>query len=136
MRKMVPIVAGLGLAALLAGCGGRANLHAGPDEMAVAREAPLVIPPDFSLAPPKPGAVRPEDESSSQQALQAMFGGEAARSAAETATLNAAGDDTADPGIRSEVGDAGTTVVDKGETTRDIEAAPEGNGQDATTSTN
>ena len=26
-----------------------------PDEFAVARTAPLVIPPDYSLAPPRPG---------------------------------------------------------------------------------
>ncbi|MEO6389070.1 MAG: DUF3035 domain-containing protein, partial [Croceibacterium sp.] len=38
---------------------------------------------------------------------------------------------TADPGIRSSVGDTGTFTVDKGNTTRTILAAPEGDGQDA-----
>ena len=37
----------------------------------------------------------------------------------------------ADPGIRSEVGSAGTQVVDKGLVVRDILAAPEGDGRDA-----
>src|SRR3546814_13518987 len=64
-----------------------------------------------------------------------MFGGPAARSAAETATLTEAGRDQADPGIRSAVGDAQTNVVDKGSTTRDIVAAPEGDGQSARATT-
>ena len=66
---------------------------------------------------------------------QAMFGGPAPRSASETATLNAAGDDSAEAGIRSEVGDPDTNVVDEGSATRDIEAAPAGDGQEASTST-
>ena len=45
--------------------------------------------------------------------------------------LRQAGGDAADAGIRSEVGDPQTNVVDKGATTRDIVAAPEGDGQDA-----
>jgi hypothetical protein len=65
------------------------------------------------------------------QALDALFGGSAPRSAAESATISAAGADSADPGIRSAVGDPGTNVVDKGSTTRDIVAAPAGDGQDA-----
>ena len=55
----------------------------------------------------------------------------AQRSAAETATLNAAGRANAAAGIRSQAGDPGTEVVDKGTTTRDIIAAPEGDGQNA-----
>jgi hypothetical protein len=132
---MVPIALGLGLAVCLAGCARRGGLGGGPNEFEVAREAPLVVPPDFALKPPKPGAARPQDVDSSTQALAAMFGGPAPRSAAETATLSAAGDDDAEPGIRSEVGDPDTNVVDTGSTTRDIEAAPVGDGQEATTST-
>ena len=59
----------------------------------------------------------------------------AARSAAERSVLAQAGSDSAGEGIRSEVGDPQTNVVDKGSTTRDIVAAPEGDGQNATTST-
>jgi hypothetical protein len=135
MRKMVPIAAGLGLAVCLAGCAGSKGLSRGPDEFEVAREAPLVVPPDFSLVPPKPGAARPQDVDASQQALAAMFGGPAPRSASETATLNAAGDDTAEAGIRSQAGDPQTDVVDEGSATRDIEAAPAGDGQEASAST-
>ena len=41
----------------LAGCMGSSLDRDRPDEFAVARQAPLVIPPDFGLAPPNPGAL-------------------------------------------------------------------------------
>lgn len=133
MRKLVPIAAGL--AVLLSGCGHRGYDRKRPDEFAVARQAPLVIPPDFALKPPEPGAARANDVSPSAQALDALFGGAAPRSAAERATLGAAGADSDDPGVRSDVGDPDTRVVDKGSTTRDVEAAPPGDGQSARTAT-
>lgn len=126
----------LGLVGLtLAGCGGGGLNRTRPDEFAVARRAPLVVPPDFALAPPSPGAPRPQEADSSTQALQAMFGGPAQRSAPEAATLDRAGADRAQSGIRSEVGSPETNAVDKGAVTRDIIAAPEGDGQDARAST-
>ena len=132
MRKSVVLAAGLATATLLSGCGHRGYDRARPDEFLVARQAPLVIPPDYSLAPPKPGAVRPQDTASNAQTLDALFGGSAARSASESATIGeAGGSDAADAGVRSNVGDPKTTVVNKGATTRDIVAAPEGDGKDA-----
>ena len=131
MRKGVPIVAVAGVAVLLAGCGHRGYDRARPDEFAVARTQPLVVPPDFSLTPPQPGVARPQDNNPSAQALDALFGGPAQRSPAEASTLDSAGDDSASPGIRSDAGDPGTKIVDKGGTTRDIVAAPEGDGQSA-----
>lgn len=130
MRKFSILTAGVALLALGACAHGKGG-RAGPDEFSVARQAPLVIPPDFSLTPPKPGAARANDVSANAQALDALFGGTAARSASESATLSQAGVDSDDPGIRSSVGDPGTTVVDKGATTRDVVAAPEGDGQSA-----
>jgi len=126
-------VIALGLVGLtLAGCGGGGALNrTRPDEFAVARRAPLVVPPDFALAPPSPGAPRPQEADSSTQALQAMFGGPAARSVPETSALNRAGADRSGAGIRSEVGSPQTNSVDKGAVTRDIIAAPEGDGADA-----
>jgi hypothetical protein len=134
MRNL-SIVAALGIALMLSGCGKRGYDRARPDEFAVARQAPLVIPPDFSLVPPTPGAAPTSSANPNAQALDALFGGSAARSASETATVDAAGGDSADTGIRSDVGDPGTNVVDKGGTTRDIVAAPEGDGQDARATT-
>lgn len=129
MRKVLTIAA-IGLSGLaLSACGSRGYDRARPDEFAVARQAPLVIPPDFSLTPPKPGAPRPQDTGPSSQALDALFGGPAPRSNSETSALNAAGRESADAGVRSAAGDPSTTVVDKGTVTRDIVAAPQGDGQ-------
>jgi len=133
MRKFV-VISSLGL--ILAGCQGNALNRQRPDEFAVARQAPLVIPPDYSLVPPQPGAPRPQDTAASTQAMQALFGGPAPRSATERLTLEqAGGSGAADAGIRSGVADPGTNVVDKGATTRDIIAAPAGDGQTAKTTT-
>ncbi len=132
MRNLI-VVSSLGL--LLAACQGGGLNRARPDEFAVARQAPLVIPPDYALVPPQPGAPRPQDTAASTQAMQALFGGPAPRSATERLTLQQAGDAQADAGIRSGVADPGTNVVDKGSTTRDIIAAPPGDGQNARTTT-
>ena len=125
-------------AILLAGCGGgKGGILAGrnaPDEFAVARRAPLTIPPDFALVPPKPGAPRPQEADSSTQALNAMFGGPAPRSAGEQALIGQAGT-VADPGIRSDVADPNTAVVDKGAVTKDILTAPESQSPEATAAT-
>jgi hypothetical protein len=130
MRKSTLIIAGTATA-LLAGCGGGGGLfnRDRPDEMAVQRQAPLVVPPDFALTPPAPGAPRPADNTTAQQALDALFGGTAPRSEVERNTISRAGN--AAPGIRSNVGDPGTNTVAKGAVTRDILAAPQGDGRDA-----
>ena len=94
-----------------------------PDELAVTRAAPLTVPPDFALVPPRPGQPRPQAADSSTQALSALFGGKRQVSAGEAALTEAAGS-PAPPGIRSEAGDPKTDVVDKGATTRDILNAP------------
>ena len=130
MRNFVALSAGLTCAVLLSGCGKSGYDRARPDEFAVARQAPLIIPPDFALVPPTPGAARVQAGNPNAQALDALFGA-APRSAGENAAVTEAGGEIADPGIRSQVGDPETNVVDKGQTTRDIVAAPEGDGQDA-----
>ena len=139
MRKVI-LATGLSAVALAtAGCSHNRQAgvfgHARPDEFAVSRSAPLVIPPDFALAPPRPGAPRPQEADSSTQALQALFGGPAPRSNGEKAVIGQAGANNAVPGVRSQAGDPGTTIVDKGSVTRDIIAAPPGPGQDASVST-
>ncbi|MDR2857887.1 MAG: DUF3035 domain-containing protein [Novosphingobium sp.] len=117
-------------AALLAGCGGGGLLNRQrPDEFAVQRQSPLVVPPDFALTPPQPGAPRPYESNSQRQTLDALFGGPSQRSDAERNTIGRAG--TSAPGIRSNVGDTGTNTVAKGAITRDIIAAPQGDGREA-----
>lgn len=131
MRKLVVVAAGLAGVALLSGCGKSGFDRARPDEFAVARQAPLVIPPDFALVPPAPGAARTQGNNPQAQALDALFG-PAQRSAAEAGVVDQAGGSGAvAPGIRSAVGDPDTNVVEKGQTTRDIVAAPQGDGRDA-----
>ncbi|PZU06073.1 MAG: DUF3035 domain-containing protein [Sphingobium sp.] len=127
------LILAAGLVASLSACGGGGGLfnRDRPDEFAVSRAAPLVIPPDFALVPPAPGTPAAASVDSRAEAMQAMFGGPAPRSAAESATLSAAGRGNAAAGIRSQAGDPATEVVDKGATTRDIIAAPEGDGQNA-----
>ena len=101
------------------------------DEFAVARNAPLVIPPDYTLAPPAPGTISTTAESAQAQAVEALFGGPAPRSATETSMLEAAGRDRVTIGVRSTAGDPATRVVDKGQTTLTIINAPEGDTQTA-----
>lgn len=130
MRKVLIATCLIGTLAGLSACGSSGLFNRQrPDEFAVSRQAPLVIPPDFALVPPAPGAAPTASPDATRQAMEAMFGGPAPRSAAETATLGQAGRNVAAPGIRSAVGDPATNVVDKGATTRDIIAAPEGDGQ-------
>lgn len=133
MRITSGLIFVLGSATLLAGCssGGGIFGRSRPDEMAVQRQAPLVVPPDFNLVPPAPGAPRPNEDSAGEQALEAIFGGAAKRSPVETTLLDRAG--PAAPGIRSAVGDHKTNTVAKGRVTRDILAAPIGDGANAQT---
>lgn len=135
MRKSTTILMLAGGATLLGACsqGGSLFNRVRPDEFAVSRQAPLVVPPDFSLMPPNPGAPRPQDLDSSKQALDALFGGPAPRSALETDALGKAGASAVS--IRSVVGDPKTKTVAKGATVRDILAAPEGDGREARAST-
>ncbi len=117
---------------LLSGCAGTSLMNRDrPDELAVTRQPPLVIPPDFALAPPAPGTAASQQTNVQQQALDTMFGGPAPRSNGETSLLDRAGDANAELGIRSSAADGTTMVLDKGKTVFDIVSAPEGDGQNA-----
>ncbi|HTG78668.1 MAG TPA: DUF3035 domain-containing protein [Sphingomicrobium sp.] len=133
MRKVLILIAP---AILLAGCsvfgGGKQKSL---DEFAVARNAPLVIPPDYSLTPPVAGTVSMTAQDAQGQAIQALFGGPAPRSSTEMSVLERAGRDRASLGIRSSVGDPNTRVVDKGQSTQTILAAPQADSQEASAQT-
>ena len=107
----------------LAGCGVFSGKRAQLDEFAVARNAPLVIPPDYQLTPPVAGTVSMTAQEAQTQAIEALFGGPAPRSQTETSMLERAGRDRAALGIRSTAGDPDTRVVDKGQATQSILAA-------------
>ena len=134
MRKA--FIAFLAVAALsTSGCAALTGKRAAPDEFAVARNAPLIIPPDFSLAPPVAGTQGISAGEAQQQAIDALFGGPAPRSAAETSMLDEAGRADAPVGIRSTVWDPDTRIVDKGATTLNILAAPPANSSVASAQT-
>ena len=118
-----------GSLALTACSGGGLADRKRPDEFAVGRAAPLVIPPDFTLAPPRPGAPRPLAGDAQQQAAEALFGPGVVlppKSPGETTMLDAAKVSRADPMIRSNVGDPQTVGVDKGAFLRELLDAPAG----------
>ena len=125
MRKAIALLSVLPAVAL-GGCsllGG--NQQKSLDEFAVARNAPLVIPPDYTLQPPVAGTISSTAETAQAQAIEALFGGPAPRSETETSMLERAGRDRVVLGVRSTAGDPETRVVDKGQTTIAIISAPE-----------
>ena len=92
-----------------------------PDEFSVVPRAPLSVPPDFGLRPPRPGAARPQETSVRNQARGVLIRGGAARqgpstsgkfSAGEAAILSAAGALNPDPSIRSTVNRETSALVE------------------------
>ena len=136
--KLVLVGVALASVPMLSGCGSAGNVGQqiwdfdvrGNKAVApsTGRAAPLVVPPDFALEPTAATAVRSAD-GAQEQVLEALFGGPAQRSVTERALSANAG--IAEAGIRSSVGDPNTNTVNKGSITRDIIAAPEGDGQTA-----
>lgn len=114
---------GVILVALAIGIGACSNIRGqlgmgknSPDEFRVVKSAPLVLPPDYTLRPPDPGAPRPQETSAQNKAKEALFGGASesvatqpyvteqgavvAHSVGEEALLTRAGTTSALPGIR------------------------------------
>ena len=118
-------------ALMLSACAGGGPLDRDrPDEFAVARNAPLVVPPDFALTPPRPGEADAGADPRAQ-ALQALFGGPQPRSAVENSLLQVANADQAALGARSVAGDPSTVVVNRGALVQTILQLPQGDGQEA-----
>ncbi len=94
------------LAVATSGCAGFSKAVGGgknpPDEFAVTTKAPLVVPPDYALRPPKPGETRPDELSASERARQVLMGDAsgAAPTPGEQLLLRKADALTADPNIR------------------------------------
>jgi hypothetical protein len=118
MRKILTVLL-IGAAVTASGCANRGRTRT-PDEFAVSRNAPLIIPPTFNLAPPVAGTAGLSPGEAQQQAIDALFGGPAPRSSSEISLLDAAGRGDAQMGIRSQVWDPDTRVVDKGAQTVQI----------------
>lgn len=104
-----------------------------PDEFTVLSKAPLTVPPDFTLRPPKPGAVRSQDLDPQLRAKESVFGSDpdrlgaitrfttagelpASKSPGEISLLQLAGVDQRDPNIR-EIINQETSILTERETT-------------------
>jgi hypothetical protein len=120
-----PAIALLAILPLLSACARGSVQNAlglgkrAPDEFAVVSRAPLVVPPDFDLRPPRPGEPRPMVGTAGDQARAAMLGqaplesgslrargGQGPGPAANTgqqALLTQAGGDGADPDVRRRI---------------------------------
>lgn len=113
--------------AFLAGCSGTKETlglnKKAPDEFQVVKRAPLSLPPDYTLRPPRPGAPRPQELEPTMQAQQAVFGEQATASQAvqptngEQLLLQQAGAQAANPEIRAIVDQETTTLHDRNKPT-------------------
>jgi hypothetical protein len=115
---------GLAAAALTACDGIKDQLGLGkkaPDEFSVVTKAPLVMPPDFTLRPPRPGAEPTAEAQPRQLARDALIGGgrpsviadRNLSSPGESALLRKAGATDADASIRDTINRETTQLVSK-----------------------
>ncbi|HYD86486.1 MAG TPA: DUF3035 domain-containing protein [Vitreimonas sp.] len=88
-----------------------------PDEFRVVTQAPLTLPPDYNLRPPRPGEPRPSEIEPTQEARTALFGETtgAAASQGERTLVAAAGATAADPEIRDTIDFESQGVVRRSE---------------------
>jgi hypothetical protein len=112
LTRVLGVAAILGAGALsLGGCSSAARVlgmdKVTPDEFRVVSQAPLTVPPDYSLRPPAPGEPRPQELQPESAARAALLGQRAAveRSQGEHMLATRAGADHADPLIRYMVDD-------------------------------
>lgn len=117
LAKPIALVALFAAAASASSCGSMQSAlgmnKVAPDEFRVVTRAPLVMPPDYSLRPPRPGEPRPQELAPDQEARTALFGQDLGRDATEgeRALVSAAGADTTDADIRSQVDFEGAAIV-------------------------
>ncbi|TDP47768.1 DUF3035 domain-containing protein [Zavarzinia compransoris] len=135
-RHLGLVVALSGGAILISACDGGGDIRSqlgvsrrSPDEFSVVTNAPLALPPDFSLRPPQPGApptqgARPETSASTAVFGATLPGGPAAGtpvgvaaaqppSALEQQFLSRAGATSADPAIRATLNQESGALVEK-----------------------
>jgi hypothetical protein len=120
-RLMLVLFCALGLT-WLAACSNEQKEDLGltrtpPDEFAVITRAPLSVPPDYTLRPPRPGVARPMETATRDQARQTIFGAEDSPSASQNTQtvsesfLDKVGVSEADPSIRERLEVENTQAV-------------------------
>ncbi len=119
MRLRSAVFAALGASLAVSGCSsvGRAvgAERNAPDEFRTVTIAPLTVPPEYNLRPPRPGEPRPEEIYPDQRARAALLGSGVAfeGSDAEALLVAQAGGGAADPFIRSIIDGETASVVRK-----------------------
>ena len=120
IRFIAQCVAAVTMVVVLSSCEGIKRqvglAKSAPDEFTVVSKAPLILPPDFTLRPPRPGASGPQEVQVSEQARRALIrtgrsatgststqesANKPSRTRAENVFLRNAGADKADPEIRT-----------------------------------
>jgi len=119
MRKRTALIAAITAAVALSGCSNVSRAlgaeRSTPDEFRTVTIAPLTVPPEYNLRPPRPGEPRPDEIYPDQQARAALLGsqGEFEGSDAEALLVARANGGSADPFIRSIIDGEMASVVRK-----------------------
>lgn len=119
MHKTMSLVAVLAACATASGCQQFSQAigaeKIAPDEFRVVTQAPLSVPPDFGLRPPRPG--EPQATEREAAARTSVFGTDRGTNAspAERLLVARAGAEAVDPNIRSRVDFEGGSIVRKNE---------------------
>lgn len=121
MTKPIAIVAILAATAVASGCStvqrSIGATRVSPDEFRVVTRAPLTLPPDYALRPPRPDEPRPQEMDPAQEARATLFGQDVGANASEgeRALVNAAGAANVDDGIRDQIDYESQGVVRRNE---------------------
>lgn len=128
MKNIILSVCALGLGFGLSACSKTREQFdfskKAPDEFAVVTRAPLEMPPDYNLRPPRPGVQRPQEDTAVNDAKQAIFGEAVTQQAAKAAPamtqgesilLQKSGASAPNPNIRDVI-DSETATLAKEET--------------------
>jgi hypothetical protein len=121
MSRPIAFVAVLAAATAASGCAGLSRAigatKSSPDEFRVVTQAPLTLPPDYNLRPPRPGEPRPQELAPGDEARVALFGEEVGQAASqgERSLVAHAGAEAADPNIRDTIDFEAQGVVRRNE---------------------
>jgi hypothetical protein len=121
MSKQIALVAVLAAATAASGCSSLSRAvgatRSAPDEFRVMTHAPLSLPPDYNLRPPRPGEARPSERDAASEARTALFGENvgAQASQGERSFVAAAGATAADDNIRQTIDFESQGVVRRNE---------------------
>lgn len=107
MAKGSLILCGVAVAISMSACSDSAKKKLGltktaPDEFSVVTRAPLAVPPEYKIRPPRPGVKRPMEKDTVEEARQTLFGveDESKKAKASKSFMEEIGAEDADGSIR------------------------------------